>query len=166
MDRGAVPPLLAAGHWLCCLPAWSRAFYSWQRYAPTPVLGACSEQQSQALSAGAKPAVNLICFKLKPFVLFIGVITVKQLQGSDPPAGGTKCPGGWPLLPCCGRTSPGARSPPLASFLSSLELTTPSATSEVCTGPARAGAHGLEPRPRAQMQSGAFGSSVALNVIP
>lgn len=46
--------------------------------APIPVSGACSEQLSQAPLAGTKPAVNVMSFKLKPFVFFIGVITVKQ----------------------------------------------------------------------------------------
>ena len=134
--------------------------------APVSVPGACSEQQSQGLSAGTKPAVKLMFFKLKPFVLFIGVITVKQPRLSDPPAGGTECPRGWPLLPCSG--SP-ALEAPLCSLTSSSSppwSCPPAELSCLPRGGPRVGAHDFEPETWAQMQSVTFGNSVALDVTP
>lgn len=111
--------ILLVGQSLCpyCLTVWSRAFHWRQCCVPIPVLGACSEQQSQAPSAGTKPAVNIMCFKLKPFILFIGVITVKQPHEVILLLVGQRLEGAWRLasVACAGPASLGAHFPPLAS---------------------------------------------------
>lgn len=163
--------ILLVGRSLCpyCLTVWSRAFHWRQRCVPIPVLGACSEQRSQAPSAGTKPAVNIMCFKLKPFILFIGVITVKQPHEVILLLVGQRLEGAWRLASVALRWSGQPGSTLSASgllFLSSLELITTSATSRVCTVPARAGAHGLEPKTCVPTESVTFGNSRAPDIIP
>lgn len=97
------------------LDCTERAFYWRQRSAPTATVGgARSGQRSQALCAGTKPAINIMCFKLKPFVLCIGVITVKQPHAVISLEVGRSVPGGRRLSPCAGPASLGAHQWPLA----------------------------------------------------